>query len=239
MAAETRRPIMPAGLSLEVSRHPLSMKRVVNLVVAVERLKGGRAEVALRGKIGARRLLDIMTDDFVEVIHLPEGRAPANRFIRTGQYECSVSDSQKKSLVLLGDSMELHAVTLQGGNAHRKVHLNMSTYAHPSPAAEARPVALGIKGTNLFLSCHREGQRPALHLEPVEDRGSLTSVASDDDHMLRFLFYKRDSGVSLSTLASARFPKWFISTAEEDDMPVEMRQRTADRYFAFNIHRRN
>ncbi|XP_019721478.1 interleukin-1 beta [Hippocampus comes] len=238
MAAEMRCPIMPAGLSLEVSRHPLSMKRVVNLVVAIERLKGSRAEVALRSKISAQRFLDIMTDDFVEVIHMPEARAPGNQFIRTGQYECSMSDSQKKSLVLLRDSMELHAVTLQGGNGHRKVHLNMSTYAHPSPSAEARPVALGIKGTNLFLSCHREGQKPALHLEPVEDRQSLTSVASDDD-MLRFLFYKRDSGVSLSTLASARFPKWFISTAEEDDMPVEMRQRAADRYFTFHIQRQS
>lgn len=201
-------------------------------------------------------------------------RAAANQFIRTGQYECSVSDSQKKSLVLLSDSMELHAVTLQGGNGHRKgpltrenpaqnstanaipekkkhqkkspkllrvatvspasvsalaVHLNMSTYAHPAPGATALPVALNIKGTNLFLSCHREGERPALHLEPVEDQRSLTSVAADGD-TLRFLFYKRDSGVSLSTLASARFPKWFISTAEGDDMPMEMCQRAANRF---------
>ncbi|XP_077377973.1 interleukin-1 beta [Festucalex cinctus] len=242
MATETTRcplsPQLPTGLGLEVSRHPLTMRQVVNLVVAMERLKGSRTETALRSKFSGERFLNIMMDDLIEVINLPEGRAPRNQFTRTGQYEVSVSDSQKKSLVLLSDSMELHAVTLQGGNGHRKVHFNMSTYVHPSPAAEAQPVALGIKGTNLYLSCHQEADKPTLHLEEVLDRQTLAGVASDGN-LTRFLFYKSDSGVSLSTLASARFPSWFISTAEENDMPMEMCQRSANRYVTFHVQRQN
>ncbi|XP_061623105.1 interleukin-1 beta [Phyllopteryx taeniolatus] len=241
MATETRCPMspkLPAGLDLELCHHPLTMRKVVNLVVAMERLKGSRTEMALRNKFSGESFLNIMIDDIVEVFHMPEGRAPVNQFTRTGEYQCTVNDSQNKSLVLLRDSMELHAITLQGGSSHRKVHLNMSTYVHPSLNTEARPVALGIKGTDLYLSCHQEGTRPTLHLEPVEDRQSLMGVASESD-MLRFLFYKRDSGVSLSTLASARFPNWYISTAEEDNMAVEMCQRTANRYVTFHIKRKN
>ncbi|XP_061671905.1 interleukin-1 beta [Syngnathoides biaculeatus] len=239
MATETRCPLspkMPAGLDLEVCQNPLTLKTVVNLVVAMERFKGSRTEKALSRKLSGESFLNIMIDDIIEVIHMPERRAPVNQFTRTGEYQCTVSDSQNKSLVLLRDSMELQAVTLQGGSSHRKVQLNMSTYVHPSPSIEARPVALGIKGSNLYMSCHQEGDRPTLHLEPVEDRQSLMAVASESD-MLRFLFYKRDSGVSLSTLTSARFPNWYISTAEEENMPVEMCQRTAKRYLTFHIQR--
>lgn len=62
MAAEIRCPIMPAGLSLEVSRHPPSMKRVV----AMERLKGSRAEITLCSNISGRDFFHIMTGDFME-----------------------------------------------------------------------------------------------------------------------------------------------------------------------------
>lgn len=46
------------------------------------------------------------------------------------------------------------------------VHLNLSTYVTPVPIeTKARPVALGIKGSNLYLSCSKSGGRPTLHLE--------------------------------------------------------------------------
>lgn len=159
--------------------------------------------------------------------------APA-QFSRTGELQCSVTDSQKRSLVLVQNSMELHAVMLQGGSDNRKVHLNMSTYVHPAPSTEARPVALGIKDTNLYLSCHKDGEEPTLHLETVEDKDTLLRIGSGSD-MERFLFYKHDTGLNISTLMSARFPNWYISTAQEDNKSVEMCLETASRYRTFSI----
>lgn len=72
--------------------------------------------------------------------------------------------------------------------------------------------------------------------QTVEDKRSLLKISSESD-MVRFLFYKRDTGVNISTLMSARFPDWYISTAESDDRPVDMCQQTAQRYQTFSIQR--
>lgn len=126
---------------------------------------------------------------------------PQDTFTRMSMLECSVYDSEKRSLVRVPDSMELNAVMLQGGSECRKgnqkvlkgsrtketkeetlalkqsfhgsqpacflpsVNLNMSTYVHLKPDVNAQTVALGIRGTNFFISCHKDGDDPTLHLE--------------------------------------------------------------------------
>lgn len=45
------------------------------------------------------------------------------------------------------------------------VHLNMSSYLHFTPSTDAQIVALGIKDTKFYLSCHKDGEQPTLHLE--------------------------------------------------------------------------
>lgn len=47
------------------------------------------------------------------------GSAPV-QYSSTGEHLCSVTDSQKRSLVLLQNSLELHAVMLQGGSDSHK-----------------------------------------------------------------------------------------------------------------------
>uniref|UniRef100_A0AAZ1XAU6 Interleukin-1 n=1 Tax=Oreochromis aureus TaxID=47969 RepID=A0AAZ1XAU6_OREAU len=218
---------MPTGLDLEVSHHPVTMKRVVNLIIAMERLKTSNSEPVLSTEFQDESLLSIMLESIVE-----ERTAGPPQFTSRDEIECTVTDSQKRSLVLLHSSMELHAVMLQGGSEDRKVHLNMSTYAHPTPIAETRPVALGIKGTNLYLSCHKDDDKPTLHLEvnffQESHMKTLKATWCDFSSTTRHR-------VSISTLMSVRYPNWYISTAQDDDQVVEVCQETAPRYRSFNI----
>ncbi|XP_029960732.1 interleukin-1 beta-like [Salarias fasciatus] len=221
-------PKMPEGLDLEVSHHPLTMKHVASLVIAMQRLKGHGPESVLSTDFRDEHLLSIMLESLVEEQEIFErSSAPPAHFSRTGQIHCSLTDGQKRSLVLVQSSMELHAMLLQGGSSSRRVQLNMSTYVRPVVSTKGKPVALCIKDTNLYLSCHKDGEKPALHLEEVEDKASLQRIGAESDQ-LRFIFHKEESGVNLSTLASARFPGWYISTAPQDDQPVRMSQEESD-----------
>ncbi|KAM4615808.1 interleukin-1 beta-like [Polymixia lowei] len=228
---------MPQGLDLEISHHPLTMRRMVNLVIAMERLKG-MSQSPLSSEFRDEDLLNIMLESIVEEQFVVEiESAPQGSFSKTAAYQCSVVDSQKRSLVLV-QNMELQAVMLQGGSSHRKVLLNMSTYVNPAPSTEARPVALGIRGTNLYLSCSMDAGKPTLNLEEVDNKEQLRSISRDSE-MMRFLFYKRDTGIDNSSLMSALFPDWYISTAQENNLPVEMCQQSASRYQTFTIQRQS
>lgn len=70
--------------------------------------------------------------------------------------------------------------------------------------------------------------------QAVEDKQKLRSISSDSD-MVRFLFYKHDTGVNLCTLVSVPYSDWFISTAVENNKPVEMCLESAQRYTSFTI----
>ncbi|KAM9810268.1 interleukin-1 beta [Neosynchiropus ocellatus] len=233
------RPRLPEGLDLELTSHPHTLRDVVNLVIAVGRLKSGESEPVLSTAFRDENLLDIMLDSIVEEQVVFElFSAPPAPFLKNGEFQCSVTDTQKRNLILVENSMELHAVLLQGGSESRKVCLNMSTYIHPAPNTNARTVALGIKNTNLYLTCKQEDGEPKLHLEEVEDKSVLSNVVPGSD-MMRFLFHRTDSGRNISTLMSARYPNWYISTAEEDHQPVALSQENADRYQTFHFHRQS
>lgn len=45
---------------------------------------------------------------------------PGSQYSKTAEHECSVTDSEKRGVILVEDTMELHAVMLQGGAADRK-----------------------------------------------------------------------------------------------------------------------
>ncbi|TNN54615.1 Interleukin-1 beta [Liparis tanakae] len=227
-------PTMPEGLAFEVSHHPLTLKKVVNLIVAMERLKGREAPVST--EFGDEDLLSMMLDSFIEVCEL--GSAPRPQISWTGEEPCSLTDGEKRSVVRVGDSAELRAVMLQGGSHLRKVILNMSTYLHPTLGARGRTVALAIKDTNLYLSCHKDGDTPTLHLEAVEDKSTLsgwgTSIDLDSD-MLRFLFYRQDTGVNITTLMSVAYQNWYVSTQPRNNKPLTMCLQSTSHAQIFSI----
>lgn len=57
---------MPEGLDLEISHHPRTMKHVVNLIIAMERLKAGRPESIISTDFRDENLLNIMLESIVE-----------------------------------------------------------------------------------------------------------------------------------------------------------------------------
>ncbi|XP_027890633.1 interleukin-1 beta-like [Xiphophorus couchianus] len=219
---------MPKGVDLEISHQPPSMRCVANLIIAMERLKAGMSE-------------SVLSPDFSDEERFIFERTSAGpgQFSRREEHPCSVTDGQKRSLVLVRNNMELLAVMLQGGNDSRKVYLNMATYVHLTPdTGLGQPVVLGIRDTDFYLSCHKDGDKPTLHLEEVEDKASLSEISVESD-MRRFLFYKRDMAVNISTLMSALFPNWYISTATDNNRPVAMCQESASRYRTFSIQRQS
>ncbi|XP_054895171.1 interleukin-1 beta-like [Poeciliopsis prolifica] len=231
---------MPKGVDLEISHQAPSMRCVANLIIAMERLKGGVAESVLSPNFSDESLLSIMLESVVEErLIFERTSAGPGQFSRREEHPCSVTDGQKRSLVMVRNNMELLAVMLQGGSDSRKVFLNMASYIHLSPdTGLGQPVVLGIRDTNLYLCCDKVGDKPTLHLEEVEDKTSLSEISADSD-MRRFLFYKRDTGLNVSTLMSALFPNWYISTAAENNRPVAMCQESASRYRTFCIQRQS
>lgn len=225
---------MPHGLDLEITHHPLTMKRVVNLIIATERMKGSQSEHLMGTEFRDENLLNIMLDSIVEEQTVLECFSAApTQYECTGEHPCKVFDSENKSLVQVPNSMELHAVMLQGGSESSQVQMNLTTYMHLAPSPDARPVALSIKDTNLYLSCHKEGDEPTLHLEEM-DKCTLQNFSSNSD-LVRFLFYKQTTGLNLSTLVSVAHSDWYISTAEEDNKPLEMCQENARRHRTFKF----
>lgn len=57
---------MPKGLDLEISNHPVTLKSVVNLIIAMERLKSSASESLLSTDFSDENLINIMLDNIVE-----------------------------------------------------------------------------------------------------------------------------------------------------------------------------
>lgn len=68
----------------------------------------------------------------------------------------------------------------------------------------------------------------------MEDKTSLERISSDSD-MKRFLFYKHLTGLNVSTLVSVLYSDWYISTAVENNRPVELCQERAQRHRTFVV----
>ncbi|KAJ8379279.1 hypothetical protein SKAU_G00000570 [Synaphobranchus kaupii] len=226
------------GLQLEVIQHPHSLRHVANLIVALQRMKP--SHTPLGTEFSDDDLINIMLENVIEehdtLKVLDTVHSKPSVFSNTTVEQCSVCDRDQKSLVLKESPLELQAVILQGGSIDLKVNLHLATYKSRTFTDSARrPVALSIAGRNLYLSCSKSAGSPILQLEEVKDRKMLKTINAEGD-MGRFLFLRREQGFAGTSLESLKFRGWFISTAVENKMPVEMCEEASPaRFTTFSI----
>ncbi|XP_029624663.1 interleukin-1 beta [Salmo trutta] len=229
-----------AGLSLDLEvilQHRGGMRQVAHLVIALHRMKNPfqksdstRTPMDMEGT--DEQFCSIIMDNLVEEcvmvpIQEPMGavtKKEKGTFEQIGSPEqYSLCDHHQKSLVYCHRTMELKAVTIQGGN-NRRARFNLSKYSNASTTTtnQALPVVLGIDKWKLSCSKQTDSATPVLQLECCEDQ--LTTIRAHEK-TVRFLFYKNTTGFSLTTFESAMYPGWFISTSPEPSQPIEMCQK--------------
>ncbi|NXL67489.1 IL1B protein, partial [Chordeiles acutipennis] len=143
--------------------------------------------------------------------------APVYRYTRSQSFD--ILDIDQKCFVLESPT-QLVALHLQGPSAGRKVKLNIALYrprlSQSGPGTGRMPVALGIKGYQLYMSCVMSGAEPVLQLEEADIRRDIEST-----ELTRFIFYRLDSPSEGTTrFESAAFPGWFICTSLQPRQPV-------------------
>ncbi|NXV53206.1 IL1B protein, partial [Uria aalge] len=148
--------------------------------------------------------------------------APIYRYTRSQSFD--ILDIDQKCFVLESPT-QLVALHLQGPSARRKVKLNIALYRPQSSKGGLGtgqvPVALGIKGYQLYMSCVMSGAEPMLQLEEADVRRDIESV-----ELTRFIFYRLDSPAEGKTrFESAAFPGWFICTSLQPRQPVSITNR--------------
>lgn len=57
---------MPEGLDLQISHHPVTLKSVVNLIIAMERLQSSKSASLLSTEFSDENLISLMLDNIVE-----------------------------------------------------------------------------------------------------------------------------------------------------------------------------
>ncbi|XP_053944947.1 interleukin-1 receptor antagonist protein-like isoform X2 [Cuculus canorus] len=143
--------------------------------------------------------------------------APIYRYTRSQSFD--ILDINQKCFVLESPT-QLVALHLQGPSAGRKVKLNIALYRPRSSQGDSGngrvPVALGIKGYQLYMSCMMGGTEPVLQLEEADIRKDIESA-----ELIRFIFYRLDSPAEGTTrFESAAFPGWFICTSQQPRQPI-------------------
>ncbi|XP_030055463.1 interleukin-1 beta-like [Microcaecilia unicolor] len=205
-------------------------KKAVVIVLAVEKMKNIRPSARL---FVDEDLHDILNNVLVEEaipfenFDFTYAADSVYRYFSSSLYK--ISDTSNKSFALneFPDLAQLVALHLQGLNSRREVKLNIAVYSSQpfNSSNRKNPVALGIMGRNLYLSCVMVGGRAQLRLEELNH--FIREIR--DDSLLRFIFFKSDRGssasaVTTSTFESAACPNWYICTSQRENEPVSMAQ---------------
>ncbi|XP_071273820.1 interleukin-1 beta isoform X2 [Agelaius tricolor] len=207
------------GIQVTVTKGPLSrtFRQAAVLVVAVTKLLKQPARKDFADSDLGSFLDDIFEPVSFQCIKGSYTKAPVFRYTRSQSFD--ILDIDHKCFVLESPT-QLVALHLQGPSAGQKVKLNIALYrprpSQGAPGSGRVPVALGIKGYQLYMSCVMSGTKPVLQLEEADIRRDIESV-----ELTRFIFYRLDSPAEGTTrFESAAFPGWFVCTSLQPRQPV-------------------
>ncbi|NXG44486.1 IL1B protein, partial [Psilopogon haemacephalus] len=189
-----------------------TFRRAAVLVAAVAKLRRQPRRDFADSDLGD--LLDEIFEPvpFQHTAHSCAG-APVYRYTRSQSFD--ILDIDHKCFVLESPT-QLVALHLQGPSAKQKgersqsraprhhpaapraplnpslpsaVKLNIALYRPRAPQGSGGvPVALGIKGYQLYMACVQGGAQPVLQLEEADIRRDI-----DSSELLRFIFFRLDS----------------------------------------------
>ncbi|MEE6478965.1 hypothetical protein FKM82_012061 [Ascaphus truei] len=165
-------------------------------------------------------LLDLLNNIFVEDEIPFETFEFEHSSNTTYRYSTSkvfnIKDTSNKCFALqeFPGNARLVALQLQGMNIQREVKLNMAFYStKPFYGGRRRPVALGIMGKNVYLSCVSAEGAPELRLEPMTEE-DLERINSNTK---KFLFLLTKMSTTTRSFESATSPGSFISASTENN----------------------
>ncbi|CAM4728985.1 unnamed protein product [Leuciscus chuanchicus] len=206
--------------NLEMLRHSSSMKQVVNIIIALKRMKHIKTKSS---EFGEEEVLNIIMDSVIEERRMERVDVTPSYTSTHQMWQCNICDQYKKTLVQSSGSPRLLAVTLRDGAKQYKVDFNLSAYASPRATPNSsQPVCLGISQTNLYLACTKpDNSSPHLVLKEVTETLNTIKVGDQYDNLL---FFRKETGVANNTFESVKYPGWFISTDFDESKPVEMSQ---------------
>ncbi|KAM6202374.1 interleukin-1 beta-like [Rhynchocyon petersi] len=194
------------GIQLQISHkhYKKSFKWVVSVIVAMEKLK------TVLVPCSPPSLANLFSLIFVEELIDSEDIYQCDAVVRSRK--CRLRDIDQKCLVLSGPC-ELQALYLSGENIDQQVVFSM-VFVQGEVTQEKMPVALGLKGNSLYLSCVMADGKPTLQLETVDPK-----LYPRKNMEKRFIFNKLQIKDKLE-FESAEYPNWYISTSQMDEMPV-------------------
>uniref|UniRef100_A0A674I3J7 Interleukin-1 n=1 Tax=Terrapene triunguis TaxID=2587831 RepID=A0A674I3J7_9SAUR len=198
-------------------------RRSVVLVVAIEKMKkASKARPFTDDDL--RSIFDTVFETIsFERHNVTHAVDSIYRYFRSISYE--IRDTDQKCFKLEAPA-QLVAMHLQGPNIRHQVKLNMALYRPKSGTSNQGsmrfPVALGIKGRSLYLSCVHNGKQPVLQLEEAD---ILKDV--DGAKLERFIFYKVENE-STAQFESAAHHGWYICTSPQNNQPVSVTNRLGE-----------
>lgn len=145
---------------------------------------------------------------------------------------CDSVHQGHKSLPVLSQGRWRSKLASGGKNSHIKIKLN--PMCHISRSETDYIYLLSTFWYELSGVIVKPSDIYIFTSQAVDDKDSLLRITPGSD-MARFLFYKHVTGLNNSTLVSVPFSNWYISTAEENNKPVDMCQESARRHRIFKF----